>query len=106
MPLEYLNVNDQPVSDLAPIASLKSLRVFLLDSTSPSDLTPLRGLGLKELSIYNIPAKDLSPLKELALKSLRLDYRSDREEFVRSFKDLETINDKPTAEFWKEVDGK
>jgi Leucine-rich repeat (LRR) protein len=105
MPLEYLNVGEQPVSDLAPLASLKSLRVLLLDSTSASDLTPLRGLGLRELSIRNIPAKDYSPLKGLPLKSLRLDYRADREKFVRSFKGLEAINDKPAADFWKEVDG-
>jgi hypothetical protein len=106
MPIEYLNLGAQPVSDLAPLASLKSLRRLVLDSTSASDLKPLRGLDLKELSILKIPAKDLSPLKELALKSLRLDYRADREVFVRSFKGLETINDKPVAEFWKDVDGK
>jgi serine/threonine protein kinase len=106
MPLEYLNLADQPVSDLAPLASLKSLRRLILDSTLASDLTPLRGLGLQKLSILNIPAKDLWPLKELPLRSLRLDYRADREEFVRSFTALETINDKPAADFWKEVDGK
>jgi tRNA A-37 threonylcarbamoyl transferase component Bud32 len=106
MPLEYLNASGTLVSDLSRLAGLKSLRRLLLDSTSASDLQPLRGLGLKELSIHNIPAKDLSPLKELALKSLRLDYRADRAEFVRSFKGLETINEKPAADFWKEVDGK
>jgi hypothetical protein len=106
MPLEYLNLGDQPASDLAPLASLKSLRKLLLDSTSVSDLTPLRGLGLTELSIRNIPAKDLSPLKELPLKGLRLDYSADRAEFVRSLTELKRINDKPAAEFWKEVDGK
>jgi hypothetical protein len=106
MPLEYLNLGAQPVSDLAPLASLKSLRRLVLDSPSASDLKPLRGLGLKELSIHNIPAKDLSPLQELPLKRLRLDYRADREEFVRSFKGLERINDKPAADFWKEVHGK
>jgi hypothetical protein len=106
MPLEYLNLDGLPVSDLAPLASLNSLRRLVLDSTSASDLTPLRGLGLKELSIRNIPARDLAPLRELALRSLRLDYRADRAEFVRSFKELERINDKPAADFWKEVDGK
>ncbi|HZV07524.1 MAG TPA: protein kinase [Gemmataceae bacterium] len=106
MPLEYLNVGEQPVSDLAPLTGLKSLRRLVMDFTAASDLTPLRGLGLTELSIRNIPAKDFSPLKELALKSLRLDYHSDREEFVRSFTGLERINDKPVAEFWKDVDGK
>jgi hypothetical protein len=106
MPLEYLNLSAQGVSDLAPLASLKSLRRLILDSTSASDLKPLRGLELKALSICNIPASDLSPLKELALKSLRLDYRADREEFVRSLTGLETINDKPVAEFWKDVNSK
>src|SRR5262249_21041950 len=106
MPLEYLNVSDQPVSELAPLASLKSLRRLVLDSTPASDLTPLRGLGLTEVSILTIPARDLSPLQGLALKRLRLDYRADREEFVRSFKGLETINDKPAADFWKEVNDK
>ena len=105
MPLDYLNISDQPVVDLSPIASLKSLRALVLDSTLANDLSPLRGLPIKELSILNIPAQDLSPLKELPLKKLRLDYRADREEFLRSFKDLETINEKPTAEFWKEVAG-
>jgi tRNA A-37 threonylcarbamoyl transferase component Bud32 len=106
MPLEYLNVGEQPVSDLAPLAGLKSLRRLVMDFTLASDLTPLRGLDLTELSIRNIPAKDLSPLKGLALKSLRLDYRADREEFLRSFTGLERINDKPAADFWKEVEGK
>jgi hypothetical protein len=106
MPLEYLNVSGTAVSDLSRLAGLKSLWNLVMDSTAVSDLTPLRGSNLKVLSILNIPAKDLSPLKGLALKRLRLDYRADREEFVRSFKGLETINDKPVADFWKEVDGK
>jgi hypothetical protein len=106
MPLDYLNLTDLPVSDLAPLASLKSLTALVLDGMPVSDLAPLRGLGLEKLSILNIPAKDHSPLKELPLKRLRLDYRADREQFVRSFKGLEVINDKPVAEFWKEVEGK
>jgi len=106
MPLDYLNLTDLPESDLAPLASLKSLTSLVLDDMPVSDLAALRGLGLQKLSIRNIPAKDLSPLKELPLRRLRLDYRADREEFVRSFKGLEAINDKPVADFWKEVDGK
>src|SRR5262249_46569324 len=106
MPLEYLNLTSLPVSDLSALARMTSLWNLLLDSTAVSDLTPLRGSNLKVLSILDIPAKDLSPLKGLALKRLRLDYRADREEFVRSFKGLETINDKSVADFWKEVDGK
>jgi hypothetical protein len=32
--------------------------------------------------------------------------RADRAELVRSFAELETINDKPAADFWKDVAGK
>jgi hypothetical protein len=106
MPLDYLNLTDLPASDLAPLASLKSLTALVLDGMPVSDLAALRGLGLEKLSILNVPAKDLSPLKELPLKRLRLDYRADREEFVRSFTGLEAINDKPIADFWKEVGDK
>jgi tRNA A-37 threonylcarbamoyl transferase component Bud32 len=106
MPLDYLNLTDLPASDLAPLAGLTSLTALVLDDMPVSDLAALRGLGLQKLSIRNIPAKDLSPLEELPLKRLRLDYRADREKFVRSFKELEFINDKPVADFWKEVDGK
>jgi hypothetical protein len=48
---------------------------------------------------------DLSILKGMPLKHLALDFKPERDtEFVRSFKDLETINRKPAAEFWKEVE--
>jgi hypothetical protein len=42
----------------------------------------------------------------MPLKELRLDYHADREELVRSFTGLEVINEKPAAEFWKDVGGK
>ena len=50
--------------------------------------------------------QDLTPLEGMPLKRLRLDYRADRAMFLRSFTGLEFINDKPAADFWKEVDGK
>ncbi|HKB42610.1 MAG TPA: leucine-rich repeat domain-containing protein [Gemmataceae bacterium] len=106
LPLEYLNLTELGVSDISLLAEMKSLQRLFLDSLAVTDLTPLRGLGLEELSILNFPATDLSPLKELPLKSLRLDYRADRAGFVRSFAGLERVNDKPVAEFWKDVDGK
>ena len=84
---------------------MKSLRILILDSLPVSDLTPLRGLEVEKLSIRGISATDLSPLKALPLKALWLDYRADREEFLRSVKTLGTINDTPAAEFWAEVDG-
>jgi hypothetical protein len=106
MPLEYLNLTALAVSDLSLLADVKSLRWLVLDDMPVSDLTPLRGLRLRKLSLKGIPATDLSPIKGMPLKALRLDYDADREELVRSFTGLELINEQPAAEFWKDVGGK
>jgi serine/threonine protein kinase len=106
MPLRYLNLSGLPVSDLSLLANMKSLQELYLDSMPVTDLTPLRGLSLSGLSIRGIRATDLTPIQKLPLKGLRLDYQPEREAFVRSFPGLEFINDKPAAEFWKEVSGK
>ena len=66
-----------------------------------SDLTPLRGLGVKELGIHGTKVTDLTQIKDLPLRQLGLDYRPEREAFLRSLTGLEVINDKPAAEFWK-----
>ena len=43
----------------------------------------------------------------MPLKDLRCDFKPERDaEILRSIKTLETINDKPAEEFWKEVDAK
>ena len=50
---------------------------------------------------------DLSLLKEMPLKELSCDFRPERDgEILRSIKTLETINGKPAAEFWKDVEKK
>src|SRR5262249_37453793 len=106
MPLEYLNLTALGVSDLSLLAHVKSLRRLVLDDMPVSDLTPLRGLRLTKLSLRRIRAIDLSPIKGMPLKGLRLDYNAGREDLVRSFTGLEIINEKPAAEFWKDVGGK
>jgi tRNA A-37 threonylcarbamoyl transferase component Bud32 len=106
MPLEYLNLTEVPVSDLSALAGLRSMRRLVLEGMPVSDLSPLQGLQLTELCVRGTRVTDLTPIKDMPLRSLRLDYRADREEFVRSFKELETINDKPAADFWKEAAGK
>jgi eukaryotic-like serine/threonine-protein kinase len=106
MPLEYLNLTALPLSDLSLLADMKTLRWLVLDDMAVTDLTPLRGLRLRKLSLRRIRATDLSPLKGMPLRELRLDYGADREEFVRSFTGIELINDKPAAEFWKDIGGK
>jgi Leucine-rich repeat (LRR) protein len=107
LPLAYLNLSLLPVSDVSVLASMKSLRRLVLESMPVSDLNPLHGLGsLKDLNIKGTQVGDLGPLKGLPLQKLMLDYRAAHEEFVRSFKELEFINDKPAADFWKEAAGK
>ncbi len=45
--------------------------------------------------------------KDMPLKELGCDFKPERDtEILRSIKTLETINGKPAAEFWKEVDAK
>lgn len=105
MRLEYLNVTGLPVSDLSLIAGIRSLRELIVDSTPVTDLGPLRGLPLTTLGIWHTSITDLTPLVGMPLRRLQIDYRPDREEFVRSFQDLEFINLRPAAEFWKEVRG-
>jgi Leucine-rich repeat (LRR) protein len=105
MPLEYLNMAGT-MGGLNSVSSLKSLRWLVLDGTPFTTLEPLRPLRLERISLLRIGVTDLTPIQGMPLKQLRLDYRPDREKFVRSFKGLELINDKPVAEFWKEVDRK
>jgi hypothetical protein len=106
MPLEYLNVTGAALGNLEAAPSLKSLRVLILDGTGITSLEPLRPLRLERISLLRTAVTDLTPIQGMPLKRLRLDYRPDREKFVRSFTGLEFINDKPVGVFWKEVDGK
>jgi hypothetical protein len=106
MPLGYLNLTGLPVSDLSVLAGMKSLRRLVLEAMPVSDLRPLHGLGLNDLCLNGTRVTDLRPLKGLPLQKLQLDYRADHEAVLRSLTGLESINDKPAADFWKEVDGK
>jgi Leucine-rich repeat (LRR) protein len=106
MPLEYLNLTGAALGNLNSVRSLKSLEFLIVDGTRITTLEPLRPLRLQRISLLRTGVTDLTPIQGMPLKQLRLDYRPDREKFVRSFKALEFINDKPAAEFWKELDGK
>jgi serine/threonine protein kinase len=106
MPLGYLNVTGAAVGNARPLRSLKALRILLLDDTWITDLGPLRELQLERISLLRSEVTDLTPLNGMSLKQIRIDYRPDREKFLRSLKGLERINDKPAAVFWKEVDAK
>jgi hypothetical protein len=128
MPLEHLNCAHTNVADLSPLKGMK-LKHLCCDQTLVSDLSPLRGMALEGLSVAHcrrvtdlsplrgMPLQvlwwsgtgvsDLSPLKGMPLKDIQCDFQRERDaELLRSFPTLETINGKPAAEFWKEVDGK
>jgi formylglycine-generating enzyme required for sulfatase activity/Leucine-rich repeat (LRR) protein len=127
MKLEMLYFADTAVSDLAP---LKGMPLTTLDCsrTRVSDLAPLKGMPLKWLKCENIPVTDLavlrgmkleglwcrgtrvtdlSPLRGMPLRELGCDFLPERDaEVLRSLRELQTINGKPAAEFWKELDAR
>jgi serine/threonine-protein kinase len=76
------------VSDISPVRALTDLELLFCRGRPPgsgkvTDLSPLRGMQLKKLSCDFVPQRDA--------------------EALRFLKSLEEINDKPAAEFWKEV---
>jgi len=70
-----VNLANTQMSDLSPLAELKSLEVLILNDTKVSDLSPLAELeNLETLWIFNTQVHDLSPLAESKnLKVLWLD---------------------------------
>src|SRR5262249_41832818 len=59
------------VKDLTPLREMKRLAVLNLGAqTGVTDLAPLKGLPLRELSLRNTRVKDLAPLKGMRLEAL------------------------------------
>ena len=77
-----------------------------------TDISPVRVLAKLKTLIYNgnFPAgmgtlTDLSPLKDMPLKRLWYEIKPERDKaLLQSIKTLETINETPAAEFWKQVE--
>ncbi len=106
MPLRTLFCGETTVSDLSPLKGMK-LTDLRCDQTQVRDLSPLRGMPLAWLDCWGTSVIDLSPLKGMPLKVLRCDFDPERHSAVlRSLETLETINEKPAAKFWKEVDAR
>jgi len=106
MPLAYLNLTDMLVSDLSVLASLKSLEWLDLNRLPVSDLEPLRGLPLKRLNCPGTRVTDLTPLLGMPLERVVLDFRPEDEKILRSLPGLTLINEKPAAQFWKDLESK
>jgi hypothetical protein len=106
MPLRELHANTTRIADLSPLKGMKLTRLGL-QGTAVSDLSPLKGMKLNGLDVSSTRVTDLSPLEGMPLKELGCDFQRERDTaLLRSLTTLEKINDKPAADFWKEVDGK
>jgi tRNA A-37 threonylcarbamoyl transferase component Bud32 len=106
MSLTWLNCNGTQVADLSPLADMP-LAVLEFDGTKVADLSPLKAMKLTHLSCGHTRVTDLSPLNGIPLKHLWCDFKAERDaHLLRSIKTLETINNRPATEFWKEIDEK
>ncbi len=96
----------EPGADLSPLKGMP-LDYLQIPDTQVSDLSPLEGMPLKVLNITGTKVTELSPLKDLPLERIVLDFQLERDtELLRSIKTLKWINNKPVAEFWKELEEK
>jgi serine/threonine protein kinase/Leucine-rich repeat (LRR) protein/DNA-directed RNA polymerase subunit RPC12/RpoP len=104
--LYWLHLESTKVSDLSPLQGMP-LSILYIAQTRVSDLSPLKDMKLQSLAIFFTEVTDLSPLKDMPLKTLWCDFKPERDtQILLSIKTLEKINDKPAAEFWKQVDAK
>jgi Leucine-rich repeat (LRR) protein len=104
MQLLALGLESTPVSDISPLKGLP-LTHLRIHSTQVSDLSPLKGMPLEILECQNTPVADLTPLRDSPLRSLICDFKPFRDtDLLRSIRSLETINGKPVAEFWNDVE--
>lgn len=67
--LSHVNVNVNPVVDLAPLQNLHNLVWFDMSNTNINDLTPLKHLlKLQGVNLDNTQVRDLTPLRNLIKK--------------------------------------
>jgi hypothetical protein len=105
MKFTYFVCSDNPgLFDLSPLKEIP-LELLWFANNKVSDLSPLKGMPLFSLVCNGTQIVDYSLLKEMPLTELDLDFKPERDtELLRSIKTLEQVNDKPLAEFWKEVE--
>jgi Leucine-rich repeat (LRR) protein len=96
------------LSDLAPLIALTRLDKLTISRTAVADLAPLRKLPLSFLHCYEILVEDLSPVKNMPLQKIGCDpdLAQSNRATLQAVKSLQTINNKPAAVFWKEVNAK
>lgn len=110
--LNGLFLNGTRVTDvgLAHFKDCKNLTIFHVVGTQVTDAGLAYFKDCKKLTILYIEKTkitDLSLLKGMPLKELWCDFQPERDaEILRAIKTLQTINGKPAAEFWKDVEQK
>jgi serine/threonine protein kinase/formylglycine-generating enzyme required for sulfatase activity len=106
IPIVELRLWFNQVVDLSPLRD-SPLRILDITGNPVTDIAPVKTLKIEWLNVRGMPLTDLTLLKEMPLKELHVDLQTQQDiEIVRAIKTLETINGKPAAEFWKEVDEK
>ena len=107
MPLTNLSLSSLGDGDLSPLEGMPLISLVVA-GMEIKDISILKGMPLQFLAIASCqitPDSDFSVLKDMPLKQLSIDFEPERDtELLRSIKTLETINGKPVAEFWKEVE--
>lgn len=66
-----LNLDSSAITDLKPLSG-QPISELSLAATAVTDLAPLHGLPLKMLNLTNSKVEDLTPLREMKLESLSL----------------------------------
>ncbi len=105
--LEFVSDN---ITDISPVRAFVGLQTLSCPGSAAgqgllAELWPLRGTAVTHLNVSRTAVTDLSPLAGLPLTHLWCEVSLPRDvEILRTMKRLETINNQPAAEFWKEVE--
>jgi hypothetical protein len=101
--LSALEVSPSPLSDLAPLRGLALQELSVQGLKNVKDVSFVKGMPLEKLNIKDTGVTDLSPLMGLKkLGELQCDYVADRDAVIlRAIPTLETINDQPAAKVLK-----
>jgi Leucine-rich repeat (LRR) protein len=67
-----LTIEGPGLRDIAPLRALRRLQNLNFNCPEVADLSPLRGMGLTHLALYNSSVSDLSPLRGMKLRALEM----------------------------------
>lgn len=106
VPLTSLNCGATKIADLSAVRDMPLLQSLICSNNRLlTDLSPLKNTKLTYVGCTLTSITDLSPLRGIPLKRINCDFKPERDaEILRSIMTLENINEKPAADFWKDVD--